>query len=250
MRRIVLFSLAVLVAVACDRSTPIGYEEPPSGLHSVAALKALCTGASQRIASDVSIRGVVTANDLYGEFYKTLVVEDDTGGIAIAVDCADLEPDFPLGCEVTVFCNGLTLTEYGGRVELGVASEGAGAGRIPESSVARHLRRTSTGLRPRRARVLALDEVGMEAVDTYVRFDGVRFVSPGDWCATDTESGAAVTTEHEIEDARGERFTVRVAATCVYAKEPLPAGNGSLCGIVDYFAGRYSLRVVGHQIIF
>ncbi len=40
------------------------------------------------------------------------------------------------------------------------------------------------------------------------------------------------------------------AATCVYAKEPLPQGTGSLYGIIDYFAGKYTLRVTNREAEF
>lgn len=62
--------------------------------------------------------------------------------------------------------------------------------------------------------------------------------------------GRAVATEREIVDTRGRTFTVRTAATCVYAKEPLPQGTGSLYGIIDYFAGKYTLRVTNREAEF
>ena len=64
------------------------------------------------------------------------------------------------------------------------------------------------------------------------------------------ETGRAVATEREIVDTRGRTFTVRTAATCVYAKEPLPQGTGSLYGIIDYFAGKYTLRVTNREAEF
>ena len=67
---------------------------------------------------------------------------------------------------------------------------------------------------------------------------------------TDPETGRAVATEREIVDTRGRTFTVRTAATCVYAKEPLPQGTGSLYGIIDYFAGKYTLRVTNREAEF
>ena len=88
-------------------------------------------------------------------------------------------------------------------------------------------------------------------IDTRVRFDDVRFADAGkNWCDTDPETGRAVATEREIVDTRGRTFTVRTAATCVYAKEPLPQGTGSLYGIIDYFAGKYTLRVTNREAEF
>ena len=101
------------------------------------------------------------------------------------------------------------------------------------------------------AQLLTFDAVAARHIDTRVRFDDVRFADAGKtWCDTDPETGRAVATEREIVDTRGRTFTVRTAATCVYAKEPLPQGTGSLYGIIDYFAGKYTLRVTNREAEF
>ena len=102
-----------------------------------------------------------------------------------------------------------------------------------------------------RAAPLTFGEVGPQHIDTRVRFDGVQFADAGKtWCDTDPETGRTVATERTILDAGGNEFTVRSAATCVYAKEPVPSGTGSLYGIIDYFAGKYTLRVTNREIVF
>ena len=83
-----------------------------------------------------------------------------------------------------------------------------------------------------------------------VRFDNVRFEESTTWCDTDPDTGRCVTTERTILDAQGNRFTVRTASTCEYAKEPVPSGTGSLIGIIDYFAGKYTLHVCNRGIVF
>lgn len=84
-----------------------------------------------------------------------------------------------------------------------------------------------------------------------MRFDGVQFADAGKtWCDTDPETGRTVATERTILDAGGNEFTVRSTATCVYAKEPVPSGTGSLYGIIDYFAGKYTLRVTNREAAF
>lgn len=200
--RISLLTLPVLLTLpaGCDRATqPEFTVRPPEPQNSVAYLKSLCDGKSSvAIAQDITIRGFVTANDLYGEFHRTIVVEDASGGISIAAEGSPLADLYPFGIVATVRCNGLTLCDYGGKIQLGT--------------------------------------------------------TPGDggktWCDTDPETGRAVATEREIVDTRGRTFTVRTAATCVYAKEPLPQGTGSLYGIIDYFAGKYTLRVTNREAEF
>lgn len=224
--RISLLTLPVLLTLpaGCDRATqPEFTVRPPEPQNSVAYLKSLCDGKSSvAIAQDITIRGFVTANDLYGEFHRTIVVEDASGGISIAAEGSPLADLYPFGIVATVRCNG-----------------------------PRYIRTEPPGGETPSAQLLTFDAVSARHIDTRVRFDDVRFADAGKtWCDTDPETGRAVATEREIVDTRGRTFTVRTAATCVYAKEPLPQGTGSLYGIIDYFAGKYTLRVTNREAEF
>lgn len=249
MKTIVYFSLLALLCASCDKAEKLDADGGPDRTVTIAYLKTLCTQESVRITQDIAIRGVVTANDLYGEFDKTLVIEDATGGISIAADHSALADDYPLYADITVYCNSLTVTDYGGKIELGTTPEGYGAGRIPQADLNRFLHR-GTGGKPMRPTVIEFSKVASDHIDTYVRFDGVHFISQGTWCITHPMTGEPVTTEHTIADRQGRTFIVRVAATCNYAKEPIPVGTGSLCGIIDYFNGKYSLRIINREVEF
>lgn len=243
-------TLLLVLAAACDKASAPRYGEE-GRIRSIAYLKSLCAGAqSVVVREEFAIRGRVTGNDRFGEFYKTLILEDDSGGIGIAADCDRLADRYPFGCEVTVQCNGLTLNESGGKIQLGTTPTEQGAGRIPRDELPRYLRVGPTpGAPPRPAR-LAFSEIGPRHTDTYVRFDGVRFPEGGSWCATDPVTHRSMTTEHPITDAGGRSFLIRAAGTCTYADEPVPSGTGSVCGIVDYFNGRFSLRITNYEIRF
>lgn len=241
----------LLLLGACDRTTRQEFGGEPAGMHSIAYLKSLCTKACVPVTRDLTIRGTVTANDRFGEFYKTLVIEDASGGISLAADRTELFLDYPVGTTLTVSCNGLMLCDYGGKIQLGTEPrDDTGAGRIPSAELARYLHpETATPQQPVPA-TLTIDALAARHTDTFVRLDGVRFLENGSWCDTDPETGRAVTTERTITDARGNRLTIRTAGTCAYAKEPVPEGTGSLCGIIDCFGGRYSLRIANRSVVF
>ncbi len=157
----------------CDKASGLELTtNTPQGTVTIAALKSRCTGAQAAVTEDITIEGVVTGNDLYGEFYKTLVVEDTSGGISIAVDATELYVDYPVGTAVTIHCNGLFLCDYGGKVMLGTRPTGeyAGPGRIPPAEAALYLRRKQAETRPLRPRTLTFGEVDMRHTDTYVHF--------------------------------------------------------------------------------
>lgn len=254
MRRIAYFSLGLLLlAGGCDRASVSEFNEaPPETEISIAGLKSLCDSrTSVTISRDATIRGKVVANDLYGEFYHEIIVEDNSGGITIAINDNDLDTTFPFGALVEVRCNGLQLHDYGGKIELGAKPDSYGNRGIPSTEINRYIRvKEPQGELPR-ALKLSFDEVQSCHVDTRVYFDGVRFPEAGNtWCDADPETGEPVTTEREIIDANGNRFRVRTLGRCQYAGEALPRGEGILSGVIDYFNGEFSLRVTFHECIF
>lgn len=251
MKRIVCISL--LLAVGCNSASSPEYEEIPDDTKiSIAGLKALCDGRSYLpVTRDATLCGSVVANDLYGEFYHEIVIQDQSGGISVALESEDLAHDFPIGKQVEVLCNGLALYDYGGKIRLGAPTQENLPAEIPADEFARFLRTPNLDLVPPLPRRISLDEVDNRLIDTRVRFDGVRFAKPGRcWCDRDSLNGRTLTTEHEILDESGNRFTVRVLWNCSYADEPTPSGAGAMIGIVDYFGGKFSLRISAYEVDF
>ena len=122
---------------------------------------------------------------------------------------------------------------------------------LPQEEIARYFHLPGTDVEMPRSVPLAFEEVGSRHIDTRVRFEGVRFVEAGKpWCDTDPETGRTVTTEREIMDANGARFLVRTLGNCDYAEEPLPSGSGTLGGVIDYFGGKFALRVTFREVVF
>lgn len=70
------------------------------------------------------IRGRVVTTDENGNIYKYLVMQDSKTGDAlkVSVDAGSLSGAIPLGQEIVINCNGLTLGRYAGQEQLGVES--------------------------------------------------------------------------------------------------------------------------------
>ena len=251
MRTIVCLNL--LLVAACNSASKPDFETSARKTElSIAALKALCDGRSNvTVTRDVAIHGQVVANDLYGEFSRSIVIQDDSGGISIAIEGSRLARKFPFGAWVEVRCNGLTLRDYGGKILLGTLPDENGYSEIPEEEIERYIRIPEDGGTPPQAARITFEEVRSDRIDTRVRFDGVHFAEAGAmWCDTDPKTGECISTEREIIDEKGNRFPVRTLWCCDYAKEALPAGTGTLIGVIDYCAGKFSLRVTFREIDF
>lgn len=254
MKTIVNSRLWLLVACwlcfACDRASRIDFDDPTENC-SVAWLKAQAAGSVTTIRTAYRCEAVVTANDAYGELFHRLVVEDATAAITIVIERNNLYRTYPIGTTLSIDCNGLSLCDYGGKVELGMGlgDEGYTDG-LNSADEARHLRIAAEATTHPEAQRSRFDEVTAAQIDRFVRFDGVRFVEHDTWCEMDPESGERITTERTLTDADGNHFIVRTLGSASYANEPLPEGEGSLCGVIDYFGGRYTLRVVNRLVLF
>lgn len=253
---VVLCSLWLIVA--CSGATKpelsgnAGNDNPESGLVSIAYLKSRYNGLSTNIKYDVSIKGTVVANDLFGEFYKRLVLVDDSGGIEISIDRERLCADFPLYANVSVICNGLALGRVGGKVVLGAKPTGEyTTDRIADGDVSKYLYWQPGDTTMAVPRTVKIAELGVEHVSDYVLLESVRFADDEvecEWCNKDGEE--YVDTERHIVDSDGNVLIVKIDAYCNYADEEIPAGCGALGGIVDYSGGKFSLRITNHEIYF
>ena len=64
------------------------------------------TGSFEVITEDKTIGGIVIADDESGQFYKTIVIQDETGGISVNLDGYDLYTSYPVGRKVYVKSEG------------------------------------------------------------------------------------------------------------------------------------------------
>lgn len=91
-----------------------------TGVFSLDTLPALNADGSNAII----IRGRIVSEDVAGNIYKTLVIQDELHpeqGLKLSVDAGSLSGIYPIGQLVAIRCNGLVLGKYAAQVQLGVA---------------------------------------------------------------------------------------------------------------------------------
>jgi hypothetical protein len=99
---------------------------------------------------------------------------------------------------------------------------------------------------------ISIAELTPAHISNYVVIKGINF---GDqvgkaWCEFDSLTGKYLTTQRTAYDAQGYEIAIRTISTCDYCSEVIPQGECDLYGIVEYFNGEYSLRIVNHGIVF
>ncbi len=245
--------LVSLFTVACSDATSGHYAERPHGTVSIAHLKSLACDDSVVITDDISIEGYVVANDLFGEYYKSIVISDPSGGIEIGVDIRNTAARFPHSARVMVQCSGLALGSYGGHLMLGAIPEREyTVDRIAESDIERYMHidcSEPTAIEPA---TITIADLSPALIGNYVRIDDLSFEHEAGlaWCDSDPITGKPITTQRTAYDSRGNALAIRIIAECDYHSEVIPTGRGTLFGVVEYFNSEYSLRIVNHGIVF
>lgn len=73
----------------------------------------------KKVEEPMEIKGYVTGNDVQGNLYNELVIDDGTGAITIGVSQGGLYGLFPIGTEVLIELNGLSVGNYGLHPQIG-----------------------------------------------------------------------------------------------------------------------------------
>lgn len=239
--------LALGALCGCSKSSNLEYggedsgEKPgrPTGEVSIAYLKSLYDRTPLRIDCELYLRGRVVSSDRCGNFYKTLVVEDASGGIPLRIDDARLFERYYAGAAVTVHCNGLTLGAYGGMLQLGGDPAGGyQVGLLSPQQAASHLSVSNDQQAELSPTLLSLDQTAPRWLGCLVAFDHVEFRETGvAWC----EPG--LDTDRTLIDREGNRLVVRTSSYATFARRPLPSGCGYIEGVLTVFNGTYQLVV-------
>lgn len=82
-------------------------------LISIKSLRKLhITNNVELISSAFIIEGVVVANDEHDNIYKSIIVQDNTGGIMLLLDGVNLYQNYPVGAFLRIRVQNLFLTDY------------------------------------------------------------------------------------------------------------------------------------------
>jgi hypothetical protein len=221
--------------------TPPGKEETTS----IAFLKTLYNGAPTRVEGEYWISGAVVSSDVQGNFHKTLVLDDGTGGIEVKLDMERMFERFLYHSRVSVRCNGLWLGSYGGTLQLGAEPwDDYQTEPLSPMQIAEHLFADEAFYGEVLPRTLRFSGLSLRDVSTFVAFENVRFAAEERgmlWADIEDESA----TDRHLVDAAGDTLLVRTSRFADFAGWPLPEGEGYARGVLGYFDGRYQL-VLSH----
>lgn len=186
------------------------------------------------VPAGIVICGIVTTSDEWGNNYKYINIEDSTGAIQIKIDNKALYHKYRVGQRLFVKCDGLVLGDYRKLPQLGLWANGSMQA-IPSFKTYLYLFPDGAPVDVKPAITMnsipAANDIPASWYNRLVRIEGASFVEGG--MATFSEPGAA--TSHDLKLADGSTITLRTSNYATFAGETLPAGTGSITGILTRY---------------
>jgi len=239
----------LLFCVQCHKK----FDEPPvyrgPDIHPNLGIRELrnrhTPGNFEYLTEDSVIEGIVVADDSRDNFYKSVVIQDSTGGITIRLDGFGLFTDYPVGRRLAVKLKGLWMGDYAGMLQLG-----AGVDRsvpaypeirpIPVPLFNRFLVKKELN-QPVVPKQVRLDELADSLQSCLVRIDQLEF-AVNDTGKTYADPVNRISSNLTVKACGGGSAYVRTSGFARFASARVPRGNGSITAVYSVF--RYDKQLL------
>jgi hypothetical protein len=130
---ILFFSAACLKQTAYSQQV-IGIDT--DSLISIKAFRKLhVMGSVEPITKSMALEGTIVANDEHDNLYKSISIQDTTGGILINLDGGSLYQTYPVGTTIRIHLQSLFLTDYRRMLQV-VGSVDTSSGQLLTTGIA------------------------------------------------------------------------------------------------------------------
>jgi len=247
--------LIIVVAISCNKK----FDAPPAYIPpdiiantSISALKTMHTsGHADSIITDAIIAGVVIANDSSGNFYKQIILQDSTGGIAVNIDDYNLYTSYPIGRKVYVKMNGLFINDDGGLVYIGTSPDAGGklagiSSKVKEKYVIKG--ELNVPVVPTDVSVQDLKNNNDKYGYLLIRLNNFE-VKAADTAKTYANAKAKTDASIIVKNCTGDTMVLRNSGFAYFAGINVPNGNGTLTAIYAYYKSPYNSRITPQVVI-
>ena len=194
--------------------------------------------------------GIVTGNDLGGNLYNQVCLQDKTGGILVCIGKSGLYGELPVGQQVLIDCKGLYIGGKGKQAQLGgvyTNKEGSQSiGKVDRYVWEKHYKIIGEADEAKaEAMVEVFDQTKIKDADylkscsgKLMRIEGVTFADAGKKVfAAEADKDKANCVNRGFSGISTNNLVVRTSAYAKFANALLPEGIQSVTGIFTRYAG-------------
>ena len=205
-----------------------------------------------QVTEDLKIKGVVTGNDISGNIYNEVPIQDETGAIIIAVAQGGIYGYLPVGTEIIVSLKDLYVGNYGKQAEVGVPTTNSSGstyvGRMSRMLWNDHFKITGV-MKNVEPELFAYGATGAATtwnIDTdggklgVIKNVSIRNVTPQSVYA---EPSGKTSVSWYFNEFKGTSIMIYNSPYCDFASKVLPQGKCNITGIVKRYNNYWEIII-------
>ena len=212
----------------------------------------IANGDKNQFTESTQIKGLVTANDLEGNIYSEVVIDDGTGAMIIGISQGGLFAQMPEGQEILVELKGLYIGSYGKQPQIGTPYTNKN-GRTYVSRMARALWQEHFKLTGNKWHTdpIVFDQSKVSDA-TYLNDNCGKLMTiknvtfkdaPDSTYASSSNKDAANCTNRELVGFSSRNLVVRTSAYADFAAKNLPSGAQDITGIFTRYNNIWQILI-------
>jgi hypothetical protein len=237
-------SIAIVVfffSAACLKQS--AYARPVSGndtdsIISIRAFRKLHSiGNVESITKSIALEATIVANDEHDNLYKSISIQDTSGGIIISIDGSSLYQTYPVGTTIRIHLQNLFLTDYRRMLQV-VASVDTSSGQlvttgIPASLLSKYIKvvKENTNVIPL---LVSYKNLADSLQGRLIKISNVEF-SAADTNLTYADKKNKIGASRSLKFCTGGTIYLRTSGYADFAGISIPKNNGDIVGIYSVY---------------
>lgn len=224
---ILIFGSLALVGCKKDFDTPPVAVLPTGNIITIDSLRKIYTSFDSTIVNDLSVYGTVTADEISGNLYKSIYIQDETAGILLKLT-ASSDKTFFEGDRVRVSLKGTLISRYKNMIQLGDVN--------PDVHLVKQSKDNSIA-----PKVVTIADLKIPIGGIYSPYQGqlvqindVEFIC-NDICESYANAVSQKDESRTLMDTSGNTLIVRSSGFASFAGVRVAQGKGSIVAVVSQF---------------
>lgn len=242
MNKLITGIIALVFITGISSCVKDNFDTPPTGGKDpditvnfrIDSLKARYSGVNLYINEDLVISAIVTADDKSGNFYKQIIIQDTSGGIALLLEGSNAFNDYPIGRRIFIKLKGLYLVQYKGvfQIASSIAPDGSFNG-IPTALYDRFILKGSY-FHYVAPRAVTISQLNPSYQNLLIELDNVEFQS-SDAGKPYADGFNKQSLSRVVKNCTGGTLETYNSGYSNFANQLTPTGNGKMVVIYSLY---------------
>jgi len=249
---IFISSIALVIlffSASCLKQTAYAQSVSGNDTDSLISIKAFrklhAMGSVEPITKSMVLEGTIVANDEHDNLYKSISIQDTSGGILIDLDASVLYQTYPIGTTIRIRLQNLFLTDYRRMLQV-VATVDTSSGQllttgIPAPLFSKFIKviKENTNIVPM---IVSYKNLGDSLQGRLIKIANVEF-SASDTNLTFADKKNKIGASRSLKFCAGGTVYLRTSGYADFAGISLPKNNGDIVGIYSVYNSEKQLLI-------